>query len=124
MFASKANQPTSLHQISPTSPSQPASAAVPCACDGTPTSTPVALSTLALGQVALIDTHSLDQEDAQLLTAMGVIQNATIKVCRTGSPCIIALVTKGADGMCNCASSRIGLTRTLASKVMVRPNAK
>ena len=101
---------------------------------------PVRLTDLAPGSLAIVDSLQLDASDAALLRAMGVSVESHIKLCRAGHPCILAVVTEIdlLDGVpadssnvsaCQCqraqgfacCSSRIGLARELAEKIVVRP---
>jgi hypothetical protein len=101
----------------------------------------VALTTLAEGALGVLDATVSDAGDAALLRAMGLFSGALVRVCRQGSPCIVAVMTPaagvasgttarldeaGVDGGdacagCACGGSRIGLAHELARRVMVRP---
>lgn len=85
----------------------------------------VALTSLREGQSGTIRAIDLPAEDAELLRAMGLRPEARVRLCRVGRPCIIEVLggaTAGATGDCprgaDC-SCRIGLDRSLASRVMV-----
>jgi len=54
--------------------------------------------------------------DAPILRAMGLNEGAVIRVCRVGEPTIVALLCHRG---CHCASSRVGLSRALAERVLV-----
>lgn len=101
---------------------------------------PVRLTDLAPGSLAIVDSLQLDASDAALLRAMGVSVESHIKLCRAGHPCILAVVTEidllgsapldgSTESACHCqraqgfacCSSRIGLARELAEKIVVRP---
>lgn len=94
-------------------------------------SAPVPLTTLGEGALGVLDAAQVDPGDAALLRAMGLVGGATLRVCRQGSPCIVAVMNPGArvDGgggheqcpSCACGGSRIGLAHDLARRVMVRP---
>lgn len=108
----------------------------------------VPLSQLSVGQIALVCESKLDQQDAALLRAMGLAPSAHIKLCRVGEPCIVAVLSVRNAAACDpqpaangglslpqcqtdrptatqsgfgCCSSRIGLARSLAQRVMVTP---
>lgn len=63
--------------------------------------------------------EAMDQKDAAMLRAMGLRPQATVRLCRLGEPCIIEVMSAGVEG---CGDTcRIGLARTLADRVMVKP---
>lgn len=76
---------------------------------------PVPLTQLRPGQCATIDSCTLPEDDRDLLRAMGLRDQAKVVLCRLGEPCIVRVM-----GGCGC-SSRIGLSRPLAERVMVDP---
>lgn len=84
----------------------------------------VALISLRPGQVGSVCETCLDPADAAMLRAMGLRPNATIRVCRLGEPSIVEVLPSVAGsgtlcerpGGCCC---RIGLSRFIASRVMV-----
>ncbi|MBL0869120.1 MAG: ferrous iron transport protein A [Phycisphaerales bacterium] len=86
----------------------------------------VALSALKTGQTGVIADSNLSEDDGKLLRAMGLAPGRRVVMCRTGEPCIVAVVSghhhasnPGADAQgCRCAA-RIGLARPLAEKIMV-----
>lgn len=77
----------------------------------------VPLTRLARGQRAVIQTLALDAADAPLVEAMGIRRDCRLRVCKMGTSCIVALETECGGGC------RIGLTREIADRVMVLPNA-
>jgi len=80
----------------------------------------VSLGALRSGEVAAICEARLEPQDAALLRAMGLAPASLVKVCRAGHPCIVAVVSVGADGgSWSCCSSRIGLSKELAGKLFV-----
>ena len=80
----------------------------------------VSLGALRSGEVAAICEARLEPQDAALLRAMGLAPASLVKVCRAGHPCIVAVVSAGADGgSWSCCSSRIGLSKELAAKLFV-----
>lgn len=62
----------------------------------------------------------LAADDAAMLRAMGLVPGATFRVCRTGEPCIVAVMHTGATSQCSCGGSRIGLASNLAKQILVR----
>lgn len=85
----------------------------------------VTLAQMRVGQSGVIHEKQLDSSDRQLLRAMGLACNATVKLCRAGEPCIVAVMSGGReggrvgarDGGADCC--RIGLARPLAEKIFV-----
>ncbi|MEM1331121.1 MAG: FeoA family protein [Planctomycetota bacterium] len=77
----------------------------------------IPLTQLKRGQSATIHRADLDAEDATMLRAMGLRPEATLRVCRNGSTCIVAV---GTGHACTC---RIGLDRSLADRVLVQPHS-
>ena len=76
-----------------------------------------ALTALRPGQVAVIREIRLEADDAALLRAMGLCVNATLRVFRVGSPCVVAV---GGVKPCKCGGMcRVGLARALAGGVYV-----
>lgn len=81
--------------------------------DGRPTRIP--LSQLARGQRAQVECSALDSlpsEHRCLLAAMGLGETCEVRVCRSGSPCIVQI-----------DQTRLGLARSVADKIMVTPIA-
>jgi Fe2+ transport system protein FeoA len=69
------------------------------------------------GQTAVVFEPSSDPADAAILRAMGLRRNTTVRLCRAGEPCIVSILDRsGAGGIEGC---RIGLARSLASRLMV-----
>ncbi|MBL8990615.1 MAG: ferrous iron transport protein A [Phycisphaerae bacterium] len=87
-----------------------------CACTGGRACPPVSLCQLKAGQVAVVAEARVEARDAGLLTAMGLCENATIRVCRVGEPCIVTVISACDGGGC----SRIGLAEPLARRIFVR----
>ena len=90
----------------------------------------VALCALKTGQTGVIAESNLSEDDGKLLRAMGLSPGRRVVMCRTGEPCIVAVVSGhhhaevgGADAQgCRCAA-RIVLARPLAEKIMVSVGA-
>lgn len=91
--------------------------------------TTLPLTCLKVGQTGVVASASLDREDAKLLAAMGLCEGASIRLCRLGQPCIVAVgggVVRAridATGCCGgggvSGSCRIGLARPLAERISV-----
>jgi hypothetical protein len=80
------------------------------------------------GQTGIICESRLAKEDAALLRAMGLCDRATVRVCRLGEPCVVAVGGVRGVGVdpksCTCGGScRIGLARPLAGRIYVTPLA-
>jgi Fe2+ transport system protein FeoA len=83
---------------------------------------PVSLFALGTGRLAKVCEHCLNESDAAMLRAMGMKPGATVRVCRTGEPCIVEVLAPSGGGPCGCdCSTRIGLAKDLAMRVMVVP---
>ena len=72
---------------------------------------PVPLSKLRGGDRAIVCETRLDCDDCELLQAMGLIDQALVRVCQPGPPCIIQV-----------NSTRLGLSATVADKIFVHPD--
>ena len=75
----------------------------------------IPLTQLKRGECGMIQGCDVSDDDQALLRAMGLRERAKIVVCRLGEPCIVRVM-----GGCGC-SSRIGLSRPLAERVLVGP---
>lgn len=79
--------------------------------------TVVTLTQLPPGQVAHIDAADLSPHlgrgDADLLRAMGLRPNASVRMCRVGDPCIVQVGRTRGD------SCRLGLARRIADRISV-----
>lgn len=80
----------------------------------------VALCDVLAGGVGVVLETAVGEQDGAMLRAMGLVPGATVRVCRAGEPCIVAVLHTGASA-CACGGSRIGLARRLARGVYVRP---
>ena len=77
-------------------------------------SEPVGLTSLRTGQMGILTEALLEAEDRAILRAMGLRPGCRLRLCRVGEPCIVAV--------CGCGcSSRVGMAKMLAQRVMVRP---
>lgn len=80
----------------------------------------VALSQMRVGEVGVIQEKILEDGDRAMLRAMGLACNATVRLCRAGEPCIVAVMSGGdAGGRVGGDCCRIGLARPLAEKILV-----
>jgi hypothetical protein len=71
--------------------------------------------------MGVIAEKRLDGEDRALLRAMGLSCNATVKLCRAGEPCIVAVMSGcGEGGRLWGDACRIGLAKPLAERIVVR----
>jgi hypothetical protein len=86
------------------------------------------LAELPVDAVGEICEARLDPDDAALLRAMGLSLSAKVRMCRAGEPCIVAVLSSASpcqggvvgDGrVVPCCSSRIGLARSLAKRILV-----
>ena len=95
---------------------------VECCCAQSRAARRVALSELRPGEVGVVADAALGEADAAFLRAMGLCNDARIRLCRAGEPCIVAVGSFG--GECGCGSMcRIGLARRLAEKIYVNVQA-
>lgn len=76
------------------------------------TSTPIALSALPVGRTARLHETELDAQSVGLLRALGLCEAECFRLCKAGEPCILQV-----------GSTRIGVSRTVASKIFVIPDA-
>jgi Fe2+ transport system protein FeoA len=73
----------------------------------------VPLSALALGATARVHGTSLDDSTVRLLGALGLTPSSEFRLCKTGEPCIIQV-----------RATRIGLSRTVADRILVMPTGR
>ncbi|MHC5022938.1 MAG: FeoA family protein [Planctomycetota bacterium] len=85
-----------------------ADAASPSECDECRA---VPLSTLRDGTRAVVHQRLMACEDCELLNAMGLTERCRLQVCRRGEPCIVKV-----------ASTRLGLSAAMASRILVVPD--
>jgi len=71
---------------------------------------PVPLCSVRAGCRARICECRLDEDDRELLAAMGLTSNRTLRVCRAGEPCIVRI-----------GVTRLGIPRAVARRVLVAP---
>ena len=67
------------------------------------------LSDSPAGSHAVLHGSRLAPEDHQLLEAMGLVGNCTLRVLKQGNPCVVAI-----------GDTRMGLARSLAENILVR----
>ncbi|MGQ0627594.1 MAG: FeoA family protein [Phycisphaerales bacterium] len=83
----------------------------------------LSLYQLKVGECGTIVEKKLDEGDRAMLRALGLEANSTVRICRAGEPCIVAVMTGGTsggrlgDGCC-----RIGLARNFAERIFVAPS--
>jgi Fe2+ transport system protein FeoA len=71
---------------------------------------PQPLSDLRTGDRARLERADLCCEDCELLTAMGMTDRCELRVCRGGAPCIVEI-----------NATRLGLSASVADRILVRP---
>ena len=76
------------------------------------TKTPIALSSLPVGKTARLHETQLDAQSSGLLRALGLCETECFELCKAGEPCILQV-----------GATRIGVSRTVASKIYVIPDA-
>lgn len=73
----------------------------------------MSLADLAAGARARFERADLDGPTARYLGAVGLTPAADVRVCKAGEPCIIQV-----------RSTRIGLSRHVARRILVIPAAR
>jgi Fe2+ transport system protein FeoA len=76
----------------------------------TPVSRPIALTALAAGKTARLHEAQLDDASVGLLRALGLCETECFTLCKAGEPCILQV-----------GATRIGVSRTVASNILVIP---
>lgn len=71
----------------------------------------VPLTTLRNGCCCTVQHREMSGDDCELLSAMGLTDRCRLRICRVGEPCIIQV-----------AATRLGLSSTMARKIMVQPD--
>jgi Fe2+ transport system protein FeoA len=71
---------------------------------------PIRLSSLRAGAVVRVRGTDLDPESCNLLRALGLTRECQLTLCKAGEPCIVQV-----------RSTRIGLSRQVASGILVVP---
>lgn len=80
----------------------------------------VSLAQLQPGDVGVIQDKKLAEDERAMLRAMGLACQATVKLCRVGEPCIVAVMSGSpGEGRIGGSACRIGLARALAEKIVV-----
>jgi len=72
---------------------------------------PVALSALGSGRTGRLHEARLDDESVGLLRALGLSDAEVFRLCKAGEPCILQV-----------GSTRIGVSRSVASRIFVIPD--
>jgi Fe2+ transport system protein FeoA len=70
----------------------------------------VPLCVLRSGSRCRVRCRHMTEEDAELLAAMGLGNECTVRVCQAGDPCIVQV-----------AATRLGLSRAIAQRILVVP---
>lgn len=70
----------------------------------------VLLSSLKDGDQGRFDTADLRCEDCDMLNALGMVEQCRLRVCKSGSPCIVQV-----------GGTRIGLASSVADHITVIP---
>lgn len=68
------------------------------------------LSLLRRGERVIVQLDALSPSESQLLRAMGLEDRAEVRVCRSGTPCIIEV-----------ARTRLGLAAAMACRIYATP---
>jgi len=76
-------------------------------------SRPILLTALPAGHTARLHETQLDAQSIGLLRALGLCETECFRLCKAGEPCILQV-----------GATRIGVSRTVASKIFVIPDAQ
>lgn len=76
-----------------------------------PSATPIPLTACVAGTVVRLHGTSLDPHSCDLLRALGLTRQCQLTLCKAGEPCIVQV-----------RSTRIGLSRAVASGIFVVPD--
>jgi Fe2+ transport system protein FeoA len=74
---------------------------------------PILLTSLPAGHTARLHETQLDPQSVGLLRALGLCEAECFRLCKAGGPCILQV-----------GATRIGVSRTVASKILVIPDAR
>lgn len=69
---------------------------------------PVRLNSLATGDAARLHGTTLDPDTRDLLRSLGLTDDSTVRVCKSGEPCIIQV-----------RDTRIGVSHAVAGQILV-----
>ena len=75
-----------------------------------PSSYPVPLSDLPVGQLARLHAVDLDEAAAGLLRALGLTTDSDLRLCKGGEPCIVQI-----------GGTRLGVSGAVARRILVLP---
>src|SRR5262249_36095992 len=67
----------------------------------------IPLSQLRRGERAIVEITALDDHESRLLSAMGLVDKAEVRVCRAGTPCIVQI-----------EATRLGISAAMAAKIL------
>lgn len=84
--------------------------AAPASAAKSPDPAPIRLSSLRAGAVVRFRGTDLDAQSCNLLRALGLTRECRLTLCKAGEPCIVQV-----------RSTRIGLSRQVASGIFVVP---
>lgn len=84
--------------------------AAPASAPKSSESAPIRLSSVRAGSVVRFRGTDLDPESCNLLRALGLTRECQLTLCKAGEPCIVQV-----------RSTRIGLSRQVASGIFVIP---
>ncbi|MDZ4829821.1 MAG: FeoA family protein [Phycisphaerae bacterium] len=91
---------------------------MPAATDHIPSRSPnpvplrIPLSQLKRGDRAVVELGSLPKHETLLLAAMGLADQAQVRVCRAGTPCIVQI-----------EATRLGISAEMAARILATPCA-
>ena len=68
----------------------------------------VLLSQMRAGDCGRIHSTAFTSDESELLRAMGMCEDCNLRVCRSGSPCIVQVNT-----------TRLGLSASMARKIVI-----
>ena len=78
-----------------------------------PSSYPVPLCDLPVGQLARLHAVDLDEAAAGLLRALGLTADSDLRLCKGGEPCIVQI-----------GGTRLGVSGAVARRILVLPVAE
>ena len=78
--------------------------------DGSIAARAIPLSAVQPGRLATVVDRLMSEDDAELLNAMGLVDGASVRVCRGGPRCIIQV-----------SATRLALAPDVACRVLVLP---
>jgi Fe2+ transport system protein FeoA len=76
----------------------------------TPAPIRIPLTQLRRGDRAVVELGALEPDESKLLEAMGLANEAEVRVCRSGSMCIVQI-----------EATRLGISAAMAARILARP---